>query len=362
MLKKKIVNLAVTLSLVATPFAGITAFENSVVEAKTVSEQYSVTDNLNVRAGSGTKYKLLGTLKKGTTVIVTEKTSNGWYKISYKGKVGYVSGKYLKKVTTTVKKTATTNKVSGVYEVITNGLNVRAGSGTQYKSLGTLKNGTQISVTGKTSNDWYKFSYKGKTGYVSGKYIKKITSKVVKTSSSVELKVPFYDQYEAKAPMGCEASSLLQALHFKDKATNYNLATFLKKMPVDSKGDPNKGFGGTPYKVVKGVYQSIYPKALAKWGSKYGTVVDISGASVTTLKKELDKGNPIVVYITNNYEAPKYQKYFWGTGIDNAHVVTLSGYKKGYYHVTDPAKGAMWVSAKKFEYAYNLKKFAVVVR
>lgn len=286
-MKKKIVNLLLTLSLIAAPLAGITAFESNVVEAKTVSE---------------------------------------------------------------------------VYEVTTNGLNVRAGSGTKYKVLGTLKNGTQISVKSKTSNGWYKFSYKGKTGYVSGKYIKKITSKVIKTSSSVELKVPFYDQYEAKAPMGCEASSLLQALHFKGKAKKYNLATFLKQMPVDKKGDPNKGFGGTPYKVVNGVYQSIYPKALAKWGSKYGTVVNISGAKVSTLKKELKKGNPIVVYITNNYKAPIYHKYFWGKGIDNAHVVTLSGYKKGYYHVTDPARGAMWVSAKSFEYAYNLKKFAVVVR
>ncbi|MFS0820374.1 C39 family peptidase [Bacillus sp. 1P02SD] len=181
------------------------------------------------------------------------------------------------------------------------------------------------------------------------------------TSKIVELKVPYLNQYLANAPMGCEAAALLQALQYKGYAKNYTLGSFLEEMPVDQEGNPNNGFGGTPYKVVSGVYQSIYPAPLSKWGSKYGSVSNITGSSVENLKKQLDNGNPVIVYVTMNWGSPQYGQYFWGTGIDNAHVMTLSGYKDGYYHVTDPAAGKYWVKASAFEASYNLTKYAVVV-
>ncbi|RFB15435.1 hypothetical protein DZB84_12315 [Bacillus sp. HNG] len=180
-------------------------------------------------------------------------------------------------------------------------------------------------------------------------------------SKIVELKVPYLNQYLANAPMGCEAAALLQALQYKGYAKNYSLGSFLKEMPVDQEGNPNNGFGGTPYKIVSGVYQSIYPAPLSKWGSKYGSVSNITGSSVENLKNQLENGNPVIVYVTMNWGSPQYGQYFWGTGIDNAHVMTLTGYKDGYYHVTDPAAGKYWVKASSFEASYNLTKYAVVV-
>jgi SpoIID/LytB domain protein len=52
-------------------------------------------------------------------------------------------------------------------------LNVRKGPSTKNKILGKLKNKAKVTITGK-SGSWYKLKYKGKTGYVSKKYIKKI--------------------------------------------------------------------------------------------------------------------------------------------------------------------------------------------
>jgi uncharacterized protein YgiM (DUF1202 family) len=50
---------------------------------------------LNVRSGPGTDRKILGTLKKGATVTI--KGSKGsWYKITFKGKTGYVKKSYIK--------------------------------------------------------------------------------------------------------------------------------------------------------------------------------------------------------------------------------------------------------------------------
>ena len=185
-----------------------------------------------------------------------------------------------------------------------------------------------------------------------------------KAVSYVLLNAPYINQNSSGYPMGCEAASLLQALQKKGYAKNYNLKSFIKEMPLSSNNNPNNGFAGKPDRIMNNVYQSIYAKPLAQWGNKYGKVADISGSSVETLKDELRKGNPVVVYVTGNYAKPDYGKYWWGTGIDNAHIVTLDGYNESNntYHISDPNSGKYWVSASKFEASYNLRKSAVVVR
>lgn len=62
------------------------------------SKKYKTTASLNMRKGAGTKYKKVTTLKKGVSVTYLSQ-KNGWYKVSYKGKKGYVSSKYLKRTT-----------------------------------------------------------------------------------------------------------------------------------------------------------------------------------------------------------------------------------------------------------------------
>lgn len=178
------------------------------------------------------------------------------------------------------------------------------------------------------------------------------------------LNAPYINQNSAGFPMGCEAASLLQALQNKGYAKKYNLKSFIKEMPMSSNNNPNNGFSGKPDVIKPNIYHSIYAKPLAQWGTKYGKVADISGCSVETLKDELRKGNPVVVYVTGNYAPPRYGKYWWGTGIDNAHVVTLDGFNESNntYHISDPNAGKYWISASKFEASYNLRRSAVVVR
>ncbi|EOH95300.1 C39 family peptidase [Enterococcus pallens] len=186
----------------------------------------------------------------------------------------------------------------------------------------------------------------------------------VGVSNNVLLNAPYINQNTAGMPMGCEAASLLQALQLKGYAKNYNLKSFIKEMPLASDNNPNNGFAGQPDKLMNNVYQSIFPAPLANWGNRYGKVANISGASVGSLKQELRNGNPVVVYVTLNFESPRYGNYFWGTGINNAHIMTLDGFNESNntYHVSDPNAGKYWVSGAKFEASYNLKKFAVVVR
>lgn len=50
---------------------------------------------VNVRSGAGTEYERLGGLKVNQEVAVTGQADNGWYRIAYDGKEGFVSGTYL---------------------------------------------------------------------------------------------------------------------------------------------------------------------------------------------------------------------------------------------------------------------------
>ena len=175
------------------------------------------------------------------------------------------------------------------------------------------------------------------------------------------LNAPYINQYQV-GDMACEATALLEALHNKGYANNYNIQSFIKTMPISPNGNPNEGFGGGYQRVTYGIFQSIYPEPLAKWGSRFGNVQNISGSSPTDLQSQLLNGNPVVVYVTMHWAAPQYGNYFWGVGVNNSHVITLDGYRPGYYHVEDPAGGSYWVSASNFENSYNIKRFAVVVK
>src|SRR4051812_20099588 len=53
----------------------------------------------------------------------------------------------------------------------TGNLNIRSGPSTNYAILGTVKKGTNLTITGNTGNDWYNVSYNNKAGFVSSKYV-----------------------------------------------------------------------------------------------------------------------------------------------------------------------------------------------
>lgn len=134
--------------------------EPAIANAATVT--YQTTAKVNVRAGAGTSYKVLGKLKKGQSITV-KKTVGAWHKISYNGKAGYVSASYVKFMKPAEKPTHMT----------TARVNVRAGASTNYKVTDKLVKGKFI-VVKKTTGAWYKISYDGKTGYILKSYAKSI--------------------------------------------------------------------------------------------------------------------------------------------------------------------------------------------
>lgn len=174
--RKKIPAVIVSLMMFLTVFAVLPATDFGNVYA--AGETGQVTASLlYVRAGAGTSYSKIGSLKKGKTFTVTgsakDKSGVTWYKMNYNSRNGYVSSKYvnIKQATVTslsnTKGTVTTQK---------DPLIVRSGPGKGYTKLGTLAKGKTFIVTGKTTDSsgavWYVFSFNGKTGYVSSSYVK----------------------------------------------------------------------------------------------------------------------------------------------------------------------------------------------
>lgn len=50
---------------------------------------------LNVRAGAGSSYEILGTLQKGNVVTLVQNDGSGWYLVTCDGLAGYVSADYI---------------------------------------------------------------------------------------------------------------------------------------------------------------------------------------------------------------------------------------------------------------------------
>ena len=123
--------------------------------------------SLRLRSEPGTNGRILATLSKNTAVDVLEELDNGWYKVSYKNTVGYMSGKWLD-VTRTEGTSADTENSQGT--VNAGPLNVRSGPGTSYKKVGSLKKGSAVTIL-ETANGWYKVTDGKLTGYVSDDYI-----------------------------------------------------------------------------------------------------------------------------------------------------------------------------------------------
>ena len=134
--------------------------------------------SLNVRSGPSTSDSIIGGLSKGDKVDILS-SKDGWYKIKYGSKVGWVSGDYIltESSSTTNSDSSTNSSSTGKKLVATAGLNVRAGGSTEYKIIGYIKKNHSVEMLGVASSGWYKIKLSdGTIGYSSNKYLKESNS------------------------------------------------------------------------------------------------------------------------------------------------------------------------------------------
>ena len=161
MLNRK-VTIGVSVPVMALALSATASFANS-------NEGTVTADALNVRSGPSTSYGITTKLYKGDKVEILE-TSNGWHKIkASNGKIGWVSGDYIKVSSgSTSQPSTSTTKAT----VTATSLNVRSGAGTSYSVITKLPKGTVVDVLESASNGWKKIKTSGgTTGWASGDYL-----------------------------------------------------------------------------------------------------------------------------------------------------------------------------------------------
>ena len=161
MLNRKIA-IGVSVPVMALALSATASFANS-------NEGTVTADALNVRSGPSTSYGITTKLYKGDKVEILE-TSTGWHKIkASNGKIGWVSGDYIKVSSgSTSQPSTSTTKAT----VTATSLNVRSGAGTSYSVITKLPKGTVVDVIESASNGWKKVkTSNGTIGWVSGSYL-----------------------------------------------------------------------------------------------------------------------------------------------------------------------------------------------
>ena len=292
MIKKSLVKLSAVLTAAAvfavTAFFAISApvTANAATLSVFAGTVKTSSTSLNVRSGAGTDYSVVASVKKGGYITLLSKSGN-WWKVEYaSGKYGYCHADYINKVSSTaaVVNTAATN------------LNVRSGAGKSYGVIGSVAKGKQVAVLSE-SGGWSKILFNGvRTGYVSGSYLKKVSS-----YQKISLDVPDYKQTDARwknaavgksgktiGTVGCTTAAVAMMESYRQGKTIYPDA-MAKKLSYSSSGD-------------------LY------WPSDYVINTDSSGY-LNRIYSLLSAGKPVLIGAKNSS--------------GKQHWVVVTGYKGG---------------------------------
>lgn len=117
---------------------------------------------LNLRSEASTTSEILTTAPRNSVVVVGAKTNDNWFKVVYRGAVGYMSADYLSY-------SETLNGSFGTGSIFGSGVRMRSKPSLSSSILGTYENGTKMTILGVSGN-WYKVQYSDKVGYVYSDY------------------------------------------------------------------------------------------------------------------------------------------------------------------------------------------------
>ncbi len=119
--------------------------------------------SLRMRAEASTDSSIVTTLDKSVAVAILDDSIDGWYKISYNGNTGYVSGDYL---------TVDQDNIFTTYgRVNASGVNVRSDPSTESSSLATVDEGTIVTINALVDG-WYDVTCEyGTEGYIRSDFL-----------------------------------------------------------------------------------------------------------------------------------------------------------------------------------------------
>ena len=143
------------------------------------------TTALDIRTTSGSDYKTIAEVKKGTKLSVTGASNLGRAQVVYKGVVRWVTAKYLANPATNKPAVPTLPKVTGTrYATAT--LDVRSTSANAYTLIAEVARGTKLSITGVVKNGRMQIVYNSAARWVTARYLSKSKPAVSSGNSKAE--------------------------------------------------------------------------------------------------------------------------------------------------------------------------------
>ena len=119
--------------------------------------------NLRLRSEASESGKSLTTASKGEVVLVLAKADLGWYKVSYNGQEGYMSGTYLNVKTNG-------NADLGYGTINASKVNLRKGPGTSNGIVAVGSKGESAYVVG-IEDGWYRVIFNSVVGYIRSDFL-----------------------------------------------------------------------------------------------------------------------------------------------------------------------------------------------
>lgn len=156
-----------------------------VVVSDTTEKKAKTTDVVNVRSSDSETADKLGKAQKGDQFTVLEQKINGWSKIEFEGKEGYIKSEYLEIIGEEANSSSSTdnsqpevtdeealaNSPSSGKAKARDTVNIRKSASTDAEKLAVAYKGEEMTVVSKQDDGWSKVKFQGKTGYVKSEYL-----------------------------------------------------------------------------------------------------------------------------------------------------------------------------------------------
>lgn len=134
------------------------------LDAQPVAQYAVAKATVNVRSSDSEKADKLGKATKGSRLQIVEQRVNGWTKVMYEGKEGYIKSEYLR-----VEDTAASFETIGKVTATTN-VSIRAAASTDSDRLGTLPGGDSLELIAE-EGDWCKVKFGNQVGFIKSEYL-----------------------------------------------------------------------------------------------------------------------------------------------------------------------------------------------
>lgn len=127
--------------------------------------QYATaTTTVNVRSSDSEQADKLGKASEGTRLQVQEVRVNGWTKVVFEGKDGYIKSEYLQF-------SESADEMQAIGSVVAKeNINIRAAASQTSEKLGMLAGGESLDLLA-VEGDWCKVIFNGMVAYVKGEYV-----------------------------------------------------------------------------------------------------------------------------------------------------------------------------------------------